>query len=327
MKGRTIVIATLLSLGALVAIGAVGLNYAASRNGPAVLSQIDRFVAGARGAQVKATIQTGAHPQQRLIVWGPEERDPGAVPLPVLLFSHGGGWENGNPQDYGVVGRQFVGEGFIVVLAGYRLGPDGIYPAMLEDTARAIAWTAEEIAAYGGDPERIVVAGHSAGAYNVVMATLEEQWLGRRGLSPDAVAGVIGLAGPYEFVPLKSDYTRAAFGHVERLDATQPLEHIRGDGPPVLLIHGDADATAGIHNSRSLESGLRGAGGRVSTLYLPGIDHIEPIKALAAPWRWREPLGSIPAAMADFARDPAGYAPDFDAQAAQTSVPVKPERR
>ena len=180
----------------LIAVGGIALQYAISSNGPAVLTAVDRLVDGAGDASIRATVSVGEHPKQKVIVWGAENRDPAADPLPVLLFVHGGSWNWGDPDSYGFVGRSFVPKGFVVVLAGYRLHPDAVYPAMLEDTARAIAWTREEISQYGGDPNRITIAGHSAGAYNVVQVALERQWLGRHGMAADDLAGVVGLSRP-----------------------------------------------------------------------------------------------------------------------------------
>jgi len=300
----------------LLAIGGFALQYAISRNGPAVLSAVNRLVGGSGDASVRATISTGEHPSQRLIVWGPDERDPNAKPLPVLLFVHGGSWNWGNPVDYGFVGQSFVPKGFIVILAGYRLHPDAVYPAMLEDTARAIAWTHEEIAQYGGDPDRITIAGHSAGAYNVVQTALERQWLGRHGMSADDIAGVVGLSGPYDFFPFDSDSTIASFGDANAPEATQPVNHARGDAPPMLLIHGEADDLVKVRNTRELAKRIEAAGGAVSTQYYPTMEHNDPLISLAAPWRSSRDVDDI---IANFA---------LSASVSDTvSVPVQDETR
>ncbi|NQX94199.1 MAG: alpha/beta hydrolase, partial [Erythrobacter sp.] len=158
----------------MLVFGGIALQIAISRNGPAVLDTVDRLAGGSRGVAQIAKLTTGDHPAQKVILWGPEapkagERSRDAAPLPVLLFAHGGSWRSGDPEDYGFLARAFVPEGFIVALSGYRLvkegAPDGVYPAMLEDTAAAIAATREAAAQYGGDPDRIVLMGHSAGAY------------------------------------------------------------------------------------------------------------------------------------------------------------------
>lgn len=293
------------TLGAIlvvIVLAGIGLQIAISRNGPAVLSAVDRIAGGTGGAEFKAKIATGDHPQQKLLVWGPDDRSAKDVLRPVLVFVHGGSWRWGDPEDYDFVGRAFVEQGFVVVLGGYRLEEAGKYPAMVEDTARVIGWTHEEIAAYGGDPESIVIAGHSAGAYNVVMTALQDSWLGKHSLSTKDVAGVIGLSGPYDFLPLDSDSTIASFGHVEEdkaLDATQPIKLIRADAPPMLLIHGEKDALVGMRHSRDLASLVGDAGGTATLELYPEMAHNDPLISIAAPWRSRR---DVVTKMAEFVR-------------------------
>ncbi len=315
------------TLGGLVAVAVIAglaLQIAVWRNGPAVVTAIDRIAGGQRDAELKATISTGSHPAQKLTVWGPERRDPADAPLPVLLFAHGGGWRSGDPVDYGFIGRAFAPEGFIVVLVGYRLGEDGKYPAMLEDTASAIAWTHEEIAAYGGDPDKLVLAGHSAGAYNVVMLGLEEQWLGRKGLSTADIAGVIGMSGPYDFAPFARDSTIAAFGHVDDPAITQPPTHVRADGPQFLLIQGEKDDLVRPRNSRILGQALSEAGGTVRTLFYPDMGHNGPLLSLAEPLRSRR---DVLDEMMNFAREATSPVIDAPAVTEETSVPVQAQTR
>ncbi len=307
---------TLGVIAVLLVAGGLALQFAISRNGPAVLTAVDRLAGGSGEASLRANISTGEHPAQKLTIWGPDQRDPDADPLPVLLFVHGGSWRSGDPVDYGFVGRSFAPKGFVVVLAGYRLHPDAVYPAMLEDTARAIAWTREEIVHYGGDPDRITVTGHSAGAYNVVQTALERQWLGRHGMSADDLAGVIGLSGPYDFYPFDSDSSKASFGHTEKPEATQPINHVRGDAPPMLLIHGEKDDLVKIRNSRALARRIEEAGGRVMTRFFAEMEHNDPLISLAAPWRSSREVDDIIAEFALSAANRDG-----------TSVPVQGERR
>jgi len=301
-----------IALTALVGWGA--LQLAIARNGPAVLDIVDRLAGGSSKATIVERASTGAYEQQKVIVWGPERTQGDARTRPVLLFVHGGSWRDGDPDDYGFVGRAFVPEGFVVVLAGYRLGEAGIYPAMLQDTAAAIRWTSENIAEHGGDPDRIVLAGHSAGAYNVVTTALDTRWLAAEGVRPGRIRAVIGLAGPYDFVPFDKASTIAAFGHVDDPDITQPLAHLHPGSPPMLLVHGGADETVKIRNSRALATGLEQAGGRVRTLFFPDMDHSDPLISFAAPWRSRRNLFEK---IADHARTAATLP--------QTSVPVQGE--
>lgn len=303
-----------------IAAGAIALQVAIARDGPAVLSAVDRVSGGADGVERKAVISTGDHPQQKLVVWGATPGDGDMAPRPVLIFVHGGSWRSGDPASYDFIASAFVPEGFIVVLGGYRLGEDGVYPAMLQDTARVIGWTHREIAQYGGDPERIVVAGHSAGAYNVVMAALDERWLAAEQLAPSDLAGVVGLAGPYDFYPFDSDSTKAAFGKAPDPEATQPIAHVRSDAPPKLLIHGEKDTLVKPRNTRTLAQMVESAGGSVSVQYYPEMEHNDPLISLAEPWRSRRTVADM---IAEFAREVTSAESARDT----VSVPVQAETR
>ena len=273
---------------AVLLLAGAALQLAIWRNGPAVLDNVDRLTGGDRGTMQLATKTLGASDARKILVFGPQEVEAKTEQMPVLLFVHGGSWNKGDPADYGFIARAFSPEGFIVVLAGYRLHPEAVYPAMLEDTAAAIAWTHKNIAQFGGDPTRITVSGHSAGAYNVVMAALEKRWLAEHDIDANMLAGVVGLAGPYDFYPFDSDSTRASFGHAEEGETTQPINHVREDAPAKLLIHGEEDTLVRPRNTRELASRLQQVGADVEVLFLPEMDHNRPLLALASPWR-RQP--------------------------------------
>ena len=190
----------------------------------------------------------------------------------------------------------------------------------MEDHAAALRWVGENAGRLGGDPARIVVLGHSAGAYNAVMTALDQRWLERAGVSPASIAGVVGLSGPYDFLPLKSDATRAAFGEATDLPATQPINHARKGAPPILLIHGEQDELVGAHNSAHLARALSAAGARAELVTYPAMAHNDPLIALAAPWRWRRELA---ARIARFARTHTATDPAGDT----VSVPVQAKSR
>ncbi len=311
-----------LSLVVIVLIAGATLQYAIARNGPAVLDVVDQIAGGTRGVELVHRETIGDSAQQKVIVYrAVDPANDAATPKPVIVFFHGGSWRSGDPDDYGFVARALVPEGFTVVLAGYRLVPGGEYPAMLEDTAAAIAWTERNIARYGGDPDNIFVAGHSAGAYNVVQVALERQWLGGEGLDPAIIKGVIGLSGPYDFLPLDSDSTKAAFGGAPDLDATQPINHVRGDAPPMLLIHGEKDTLVEPRNTRALSAAITKSGGSVSSVYFMQMDHNAPLLALASPWRGGGDRESVLGAILDFTADVAA------ADDPKPSVPVQAQIR
>ncbi len=299
------IVGTLLGLAVLLALA---LAVAIQVNGARVLDTVDRIAGGARETVLLKQVRLGPDTAQVVDVYGSANKI--AKPSPVVLFVHGGGWHSGDPNDYGFIARAFVPEGFVVVTAGYRLHPDGVFPAMLEDTVGAIAWTRANISRFGGDPERIILMGHSAGAYNVVMGVLDRQWLERETLGPEAVAGVIGLAGPYDFFPFTSDSARNAFGHVEPGEATQPIRFVQPRSPPMLLLHGAQDTVVRPRNSEVLAASLKQVGAQAELKVYPGMDHTDVLVAIASPWRVRRPV------MTDILR----FARDVSA-----SVPVQDE--
>lgn len=252
----------------------------------ATLDRVDALFTRGNADLVTGPVQFGEHSQQRLFV----HRAPGApadAKLPVMVFIHGGSWRSGEPEPYAYVARNFAPLGYVVVLAGYRLGPDGKFPGMLQDGAAALRWVSDNIADYGGDPSRIAVTGHSAGAYNAMMLALDPQWLGAEGLNGDTIDAVVGIAGPYDFLPLDSDSTKAAFGDVVPLETTQPITFARADAPPVLLMTGDEDTTVRPRNVPALASALAKAGmpeSRIRTATFSGMGHIPIVMALARPF-------------------------------------------
>ena len=271
----------LIGLALLVAALFGAWRYAMATNAVAVLDWADRTLAGTAGAVVLETgAAFGPDPAQRIEVIGPVT--PG--PHPVLIFIHGGGWNSGTPGDYNFIGRQFARAGYLVVLPGYRLGTAGQYPAMLEDSAAAVAWVQANVQRLGGDPARVFLMGHSAGAYNAVMLGLERQWLGRAGVPDGFIKGVVGLSGPYDFYPFTSDSARNAFGHASDPAITQPINFVRGDAPPMLLLTGDSDETVKPRNSVALGKALTAAGQPTTPVILAGVDHSGTVMKLAAPF-------------------------------------------
>lgn len=274
---------TLIVLALAAAVLAGVWYWATSRGAVGLLDRIDSAFTSGDAVLAAGPVAYGDHPQQRLLVYRP----PGTArdaSLPVLVFFHGGGWHSGRPEDYAFVARNFAPEGFVVANAGYRLNADGRYPAMLEDSAAALRWVRDHAAELGGDPDRIYLMGHSAGAYNAVMLALDPQWLAGAGLPPDTIKGAIGLAGPYDFYPFDKDSSRNAFGHVANPEATQPIAFARADAPPLLLATGDEDTVVRPRNSAALARALTAAGRPSEPVVFAGMDHKDIIMALARPF-------------------------------------------
>lgn len=225
--------------------------------------------------RVATDIPYAAGDRRRLDVYRPAAAETARAP--VVVFFYGGRWSGGERGDYAFVGAALAEQGIVVVIPDYRVYPQVRFPAFVQDGARAVRWTREQISRYGGDPERIHVMGHSAGAHIAALLNLDPDYLGN-----DApLAGMIGLAGPYDFLPLEADDLRDMFGPPARFPASQPIEYARGDAPPMLLLHGLDDDTVWPSNSRNLAAAIERRGGRVETRFYDDIGHAEIVGALS----------------------------------------------
>ena len=250
------------------------------------LKTFDALVPKDGGVVVSARdVAYGAGPRRRLDVYAP--RVAGKCLRPVLVFFYGGSWNAGTKDGYSFVGRALASRGFLVVVPDYRLVPEVRFPDFLRDNADAVRWARANVARYGGDPDRLVLAGHSAGAYDAAMLALDPQWLGR---DRTAVRGWAGLAGPYDFLPLDQPVTRATFGAALDPAATQPTTFASAGDPPALLATGDRDGTVNPRNSDILAARLTGVGVPVERLRYAKLGHVGLITAVARPFRGRAPV-------------------------------------
>ena len=270
-------------IGLVVALCAFGIWFY-TLSGPQKLDFGDRWYWGSaeKAGETKLAIAFGDDERQRLDVYSPAEKGV----HPVLVFFHGGSWYHGEREGYAFLGRAFASRGYVTVIADYRKFPDVKFPAFVEDTADAVAWTHGNIAKHGGDPERIFLMGHSAGAHLSMLATLDPQWLARKKLDSSIVKGVIGLAGPFDFLPFEKDGSAdKAMGDWPREKETQPITYARGDAPPLLLLQGSNDDLVGAHNSENLKAAMVKAGGKADYKLYKDVDHYEIIMAVARPFR------------------------------------------
>jgi acetyl esterase/lipase len=210
---------------------------------------------------------------------------------PVVIFFYGGGWKQGNKAIYRFVGATFAARGYVTVVPDYQLFPAVRFPVFIQDAAAAVAWTRENIAHYGGDPHRIFLLGHSAGAHIAAMLTLDRQWLAADGLDPDRdIAGMVGLAGPYDFLPFRDPKVGEIFAPAGDLRRTQPISFARGDAPPMLLASGAEDTTVLPRNSEHLAAAIRRDGGQVEERLYPRLGHVLILGCIAWPLRWLAPV-------------------------------------
>ncbi|MEQ1653899.1 MAG: alpha/beta hydrolase [Hyphomicrobium sp.] len=239
------------------------------------------------GAAAQRDISYGQHARQKLDVYVPSEKQTG---VPVVVVAYGGSWNSGSKDDYAFLGKALASRGFVAVIADYRLVPEVRFPSFLDDTAAAAGWALTHALEFGGDPGKLYLLGHSAGAYNAVMIALDGQYLRRFGASPSQIRGVIGLAGPYDFLPLAVDSTKAAFGQSPNLSLTQPINFATKAAPAMLLATGDDDTTVYPRNSVALAGKLRAAGAEVSVRRYAGVGHVGIMLALSRPFRSKAPV-------------------------------------
>lgn len=263
-----------------------------SWTGPQQLNFADRMYPAASEGPYAAEIGIafGKDERQKLDIYSPQAAAQENKSYPVLVFFHGGSWRDGERDGYAFLGRTFAAKGFVTVIADYRKAPKHRFPAFVEDAADAIAWSAKNAAEYKGDPSRLFVMGHSAGAHIAMMAALDPQWLARSGLNSGVIKGVIGLAGPYDFLPFDGPASKEALGHWPRPAETQPISYARADAPPLLLLTGDIDETVKPRNSAALAAAMADVDGVASVKNYAGVDHYGIIMAVSRPFRSKAPV-------------------------------------
>ncbi|MEO6018351.1 MAG: alpha/beta hydrolase [Polaromonas sp.] len=230
----------------------------------------------------------GPDPRQRVDVYQPHGASPGA---PLVVFFYGGSWSSGERADYRFVGEALASHGIVTVVADYRLSPAFRYPAFVQDSARAVHWALDHAADYGADPARVFVMGHSAGAYNAAMVALDPRWLAAEGLKPARLAGWIGLAGPYDFLPIGDRLTQVAFDWPATPADSQPLAHASRTSPPALLLAPVNDSVVNPQRSTvAMAQRLRSSGVRMESELFEGVSHVTLIAAMASVLRGRAPV-------------------------------------
>ncbi len=239
------------------------------------------------GLEITPNLPYGEGPRRRLDVYRPQDAAGGH---PVVVFFYGGAWQGGTKAGFGFVASALARRGYVVVMPDYRLHPEVAFPDFLTDAAAAVAWTRAHVGAFGGDPRALFIAGHSAGAYLAVMLALDERWLAAVGSSRADLAGAIGIAGPYDFLPLTRADVKPIFEVVPDLAVTQPISFADGRNPPLLLLTGDSDEIVRPRNSAALAARVRAKGGPVETRVYPGVGHVGIVLAFAPLLRGRAPV-------------------------------------
>ncbi|CAD7716092.1 hypothetical protein LMG31886_18860 [Xanthomonas hydrangeae] len=205
----------------------------------------------------------------------------GAVDAPVVVFFYGGTWKRGARANYRWVGRSLARQGMVVMVADYRKYPQVRLDGFMTDAAQATAWSHQHARAYGGDPARLAVMGHSAGAHIAGLLATDRRWLQAQGMQPRQLCGFVGLAGPYDFSPMTDPELIQIFGtSPAEQEASQPIRHVDGDEPPMLLLHGDADHVVEPRNSTVLAAAEQQAGVQAHRIFYPGMGHMRLVLSL-----------------------------------------------
>ncbi|CAN5159065.1 alpha/beta hydrolase [soil metagenome] len=266
-------IAALIAVTGLSGCSAVGVLNALEPKGGTTITHDVAFTSGDRG---------------KLDVYRPAGAAGAAT---LVVFIYGGGWDTGAKADYGFVGNALASRGYVTVIPDYRIYPQVRWPAFLEDNAKAVAWAKAHAAEFGADPNKLFLAGHSAGAYDAMMLSLDKRWLAAVGIDPDRdVKGVVGLAGPYDFLPLKSDELKTIFGPPEGRPATQPIAYATASAPPIYIATDLGDKVVDPGNTTRLANKVRNVGGRVEERYYTRLNHALMVGVIAAPLRFLAPV-------------------------------------
>ncbi len=239
------------------------------------------------GLSITRDVAYAPGPRHGLDVYRPHGAADG---LPLVLFVYGGSWRAGNKGTYPFVAATLARRGAVVMVPDYRLYPEVQFPAFLQDLAQATAWAMAHAAEYGADSRSVFLVGHSAGAYNVAMLALDAPLLAAAGVDRSALAGVVGIAGPYDFLPITDPDVIPVFATVGDGPATQPVSYVDGRNPPMLLLAGEADTTVRPRNTTALAARIAASGGPVESRLYPGIGHIGIVTAFAPLFSGRAPV-------------------------------------
>jgi acetyl esterase/lipase len=261
------------------------------------------FATPKRGYTLARDLSYGPLPRHRLDLYMPEKV---AAYAPAIVFIYGGAWRSGTRKIYRFVGQSFASAGMPVAVPDYRIYPPTIFPGFVEDAAQAVAWVAQNVTAPDGGARPLVMIGMSAGGHIAALLHLDQRYLTAAGLPEYAVAGTVGIAGPYNFLPIRDPLYKPIFPHETDRDS-QPINFASAAAPPMLLLTGDADTTVSPANTTTLAEAIRAKGGTVSTTVYPGANHLAPLLALAAAM----PGKKLPVrqAILDFIREVTGFVP------------------
>ena len=235
-----------------------------------------------------SNISYGAHPQNKLDIYNPSISATKNSKNAVIVFFYGGCWGECTTltkSDYLFVAQSLASRGFTTVIADFRQYPDVDFKGLMLDASNIIRWTSQNISKYGGDPNRIIVAGHSSGAHIASMLALNPRYLDS--VTRKSIRGFVGLAGPYDFLPLDEAYQRVLFDSSNNYASSQPISFLSATAPPLLILHGGEDTTVGKHNAINLSKKAERLGVKHQLILYPAHDHVSILAALSRPLQGR----------------------------------------
>lgn len=211
--------------------------------------------------------------------------------LPVVIFFYGGCWgacSTLRKEKYAFVAETLTTNGYVAVLADYRLYPDVLFPEIISDAALVVEWVRNNIQKYGGDTKAIFLMGHSSGAHLAATLTMDERYL--QPGTHESIKGFIGLAGPYDFLPFDQDYQKILFGPREKHADSQPINFVDGSEPPFLLLYGNQDQVVKARNIERLSEKANLLGVSVTRYRYADINHAGLVAALSRVLRKKRPV-------------------------------------
>lgn len=277
MRAAVLATSCLAALGGHACDGAMDAYFAAD-----VVVQIDDVT----------YVEGSDNPRQRLDLYMPRGLDD----FPVVIFVHGGYWVGQDKKYfepvvglYGNVGRALARRGIGAVVINYRLVPDVVFDQQFDDVAQAIAWTRDHVDAYGGDPSRLVLAGHSAGGHIAALAGSDEARLADAGVAPGTLRGIAALSPIFDLEHMAANpppdrpnfnatVTTPAFG--DDLVGPSPRTHFSADGLPLLVVMGDADEPFLLEQIPAAVDELTALGAPVEFEVLPGTTHADVVLSI-----------------------------------------------
>jgi acetyl esterase/lipase len=222
----------------------------------------------------------------KLDVYAPHD----AAHAPVIVFFYGGSWEEGRRRWYRYVGEALASQGIVGVIPDYRKFPEVRFPTFMTDAANATKWTFAHAEEFGGDAQRIFVMGHSAGGHIAALLACDKRYLAAVDLVPRDLAGLIGLAGAYAFLPYEDDEAEIFGDDAKGRYDSQPINFVDGDEPPMLLLQGRDDDEVTPNNAEVMAERAHAMNGTAVLKLYSDTDHGDLLIALARGRRGRPPV-------------------------------------